>query len=186
MVLISAKTKKLEQRISQSDIFHDIDVVEYIEDKSNGVVVHYLHFPLVMVLNQDCDLNSDNREKQEKNTNKDCRLLHIIVAPLFNFDEFKQGKHWNDIFDVGDAYNINKTPAKKIMQNEDSRYHYLHFEEGFKKLPNLIVDFKHFFTVSSDYMYANLDKRVCTLDDLYREKVNQRFAYYISRIGLPD
>lgn len=186
MALISAKTKKLEQRISQSDIFHDVDVVEYIEEKSDGVVIHYLHLPLVMVLNQDCDLSSDNRDKQNANSNKDSRLLHIIVAPLFNFDEFKQGKHWNNIFDIGVAYRPDKTPAKKIMQNEDPRYHYLHFEEEFKKLPNLIVDFKHFFTVSSGYMYANLDKRVCTLDDLYREKVSQRFAYYISRIGLPD
>lgn len=184
--MITAKTKKLEQRISQCDIFHDIDVVEYVEEKAEGVEIHYLHLPLVIVLNQDCDLNSDDRDKHLENSNKDCRLLHIIVAPLFNYDDFVQGSHWAGIFDVGDSYKSNKTPGKKLLKNEDQRFHYLEFENEFTSLPNLVIDFKHFFTVSTEYLYNNLDKRVCTLGDLYREKVSQRFAYFISRIGLPD
>ena len=186
MPIVSAKTKQLATRISQCDIFHDIDIVERIEEGTDGIVVHYLHLPLVIVLNQDCDLNSDNRDKQKDTSNKDCRLLHLIVAPLFNFDEFKQGKHWDGIFDIGDQYNPLKTTGKKVMNNEDPRYHYLQFEEGFSTLPNLVIDFKHFFTVSTDYLYDNIDNRVCTLGDLYREKVSQRFAYFISRIGLPE
>lgn len=184
--MITAKTKNLELRISQCDIFHDIEVVEYVEDKPEGVEIHYLNLPLVIVLNQDCDLNSDDRDRRKENSNKDCRLLHIVVAPLFNFDNFKDGVHWGEIFDVGDSYKPNKTPGKKLMNNEDPRFHYLEFEDGFKSLPNLVIDFKHFFTVSTDYLYKNLEKRVCTLGDLYREKVSQRFAYYISRIGLPE
>lgn len=31
-----------------------------------------------------------------------------------------------------------------------------------------------------------IEKRLYSLDDLFREKVNQRFSYYISRIGLPE
>jgi len=186
MPLITAKTKNLETRISQCDIFHDIDIVEYIEERPEGIIVHYLHLPLVIVLNQDCDLNSDDRDKQKENSNKDCRLLHLIVAPLFNFDDFKVGKHWSGLFDVGESYNPNKTAGKKVQNNEDPRFHYFQFQEGYNVLPNLVVDFKHFFTVSTAYLYQNVDKRVCTLDDLYREKVSQRFAYYISRIGLPD
>ncbi len=185
MTQISAKTKlSTENRINQCDIFHDIDIVEKIEEESKGIKITYIHFPLVICLNQDCDLNSDNRDKQKDNSNKDCRLLHLIIAPLFNFDEFKQGEHWGDIFQTGIKYNPNKTDGKKVMNNEDPRFHYLHFEDNFI-LPDMVVDFKHFYTISTDYMYENLSKRVCSLSELYREKISQRFAYYFSRIALP-
>ena len=72
-------------------------------------------------MNQDCDLNSDNRDKQKEGSNKDCQLLHLIVAPLFNFDVFKQGEHWGDIFQTSQQYNPKKTDGKKIMNNEDPR-----------------------------------------------------------------
>lgn len=186
MIQISAKIKRnQEQRISQCDIFHDIEVVEKISERDNGIQISYLHFPLVICLNQDCDLNSDSRDKLKENSNKDCRLLHLVVAPLFNFDLFKQGEHWGDIFQTGNQYNPKKTDGKKIINNEDPRFHYLHFEEGFE-LPDMVIDFKHFFSVGTEYLYNNLDKRVCSLSELYREKINQRFAYYISRIGLPE
>lgn len=188
MTQISAKTRKIEeprQRISQCDIFHDIDIVEHIEEGSEGIAVTYIHFPLVICLNQDCDLNSDERDKLAEGSNKDCRLLHLIVAPLFNFDVFKDGEHWGDIFQTGEKYNPTRTTGKKIMNNEDPRFHYLHFEENFM-LPHLVIDFKHFYTVSTKYLYKNLDKRVCSLSELYREKISQRFAYFISRIGLPE
>lgn len=78
----------------------------------------------MICLNQDCDLNSDERDKLKENSNKDCRLLHLIVAPLFNFDVFKDGQHWGDIFQTGQKYNPNRTDGKKIMNNEDPRFHF--------------------------------------------------------------
>ena len=75
--------------------------------------------------------------------------------------------------------------GKKIMNNEDPRFHFLHFEDGFE-LPDMVIDFKHFYTVSTEYLYRNINNRVCSLSELYREKISQRFAYFISRIGLPE
>ena len=186
--MITAKVKKVNQdhRIFQCDIFHDIEIVENIKQKSDGIDVTFLNFPLVICLNQDCDLNSDARDKvPESPTNKNCRLLHLIVAPLYNFDTFKEGTHWGDIFDIGERVKAKSTSATKIMNNEDPRYHYLSFENN-DPFPDLIIDFKHFFTVSTDYMYSNKNKRVCSISEIYREKICQRFANYISRIGLPD
>ena len=166
MTQISAKIKKTEgNRINQCDIFHDIDIVECITEGADGVSVSYIRFPLMICLNQDCDLNSDERDKLKENSNKDCRLLHLIVAPLFNFDVFKDGQHWGDIFQTGQKYNPNRTDGKKIM---------------------MVIDFKHFYTVSTEYLYRNINNRVCSLSELYREKISQRFAYFISRIGLPE
>ena len=72
-----------------------------------------------------------------------------------------------------------------IVYNEDPRYHYLHFNEE-SKLPDMVIDFKHFFTISTEQMYDNLGKRVCSVEKLYRKKICQRFAFFQSRIGLPD
>ena len=68
---VSAKTKPLfENRICQGDIFHDLEIVENVEETAFGARVHYLRFPLVVCLTQDCDLNSDDRDKQQEESNK--------------------------------------------------------------------------------------------------------------------
>lgn len=186
MIQLSAKIKKQnEPRICQCDIFHDIEVVEKITESDKGIDVSYLHFPLVICLNQDCDLNSDARDKGVPGSNKDCRLIHLLVAPLFNFDEFRNGSHWGELFQIGDSYNPNKTKGERVIQNKDERFHFLHFDPSMK-LPDMVIDFKHFFSVNTQYLYDNLDKRVCSLSEVYREKICQRFAFYFSRIGLPD
>jgi hypothetical protein len=70
------------------------------------------------------------------------------------------------------------------MDNEIPRYHYLNFSEN--DMPELIVDFKHFFTINRDLLYKNIDSKLCSLDDLFKEKLSQRFSQFISRIGLPE
>lgn len=183
---ISAKAKIQDNnRICQCDIFRDIEIVEKIEEVNEGVLITYIRFPLVICLNQDCDLNSDSRDKQNDNSNSNCRLLHLLVAPLFNFDSFVQGSHWGDIFQTSVQIKPQKTEGKKIINNENPRYHYLHFDEAVD-LPDTIIDFKHIYTISTNYLYSNLEKRVCAVSELYREKISQRYAYYLSRIGLPD
>jgi hypothetical protein len=120
-----------------------------------------------------------------KDSNKNVRLLHLLIAPLFNFDSFKDGYHWDEIFQTGVQINPKKTDGKNIRQNENPRYHYLHFEEDFV-LPDMVIDFKHLYSVNTDYLYGKIQNRVCSLSELYREKITQRFANYFSRIGLPD
>lgn len=186
MTQISAKTSiSQNERICQCDMFHDIEIVERIVEDDIGIEVNKLHFPMVVCLNQDCDLSSDARDKQNQDVNRNCRLLHLVVAPVFNFDSFMTGGHWGSLFDPGKKYKKDGTEIKKIKNNDDPRYHFLHFDEE-SGMPDMIIDFKHFFSVSTEYLYQNINKRVRAIDELYREKISQRFAYYISRIGLPD
>lgn len=183
---ITAKTRNPIARISQCDIFQDITVVENVRIEGAEVELKTITFPYVICLNQDSDLNNDNRDKVlNPDGNKNCRLLHLIVAPLFVFDSFIEGTHWGDLFDPTPAINIKRTEGKKIMNNEDPRYHFLHFDKE-SNLPEMVIDFKHFFTISTEQLYNSLDHRVCSVDELYREKICQRFAFFQSRIGLPD
>jgi len=184
---ITAKVKNpIDDRISQCDIFQDVEIVEGL--KLNGAIMELrtITFPYIICLNQDCDLLSDVRDKtSSKSTNKNCRLLHLAVAPLFNADSFKEGTHWGELFDVSDSVTEKSTQWRKIVNNEDPRYHFLRFNNE-SHLPDMVIDFKHFFTISTDLLYEKLPQRICSMDVLYREKICQRFAFFQSRIGLPD
>jgi hypothetical protein len=174
------KTKQKLTRIRQGDIFGDIEVIEKISIVGDKLVKDALIFPYVVCLNQECDLLSDYRVTQR---NKDSSLLHLAIAPAFNFDQYLSGSHWGRIFN-GEGGKRDSSRIQLIMKNEIPRYHYLYFAEG--DMPEMIVDFKHFFTINRDVLYDQMDKRICSLEDLFREKISQRFSYYLSRIGLPD
>lgn len=180
---ISARVpKKSPDRISQGDIFSNIEIIEGLEIKGNKLIVNKVCFPYVVCLNQECDLENDYNSaiNQEK---KDCRLMHLAIAPAFNFEQFLSGKHWGELYDSNEGIKRSKSNGKAIIDNQNPRYHYLKFPEVDK--PELIVDFKHFFTVNRDSLYKQIDKRLYSLDNLFREKLSQRFCNYVSRIGLP-
>lgn len=176
------KVKKVPERISQGDIFEDIEVVENIIVENSEVIVKKLSFPYVVCLNQECDLESDYRKSASPLC--DSNLLHLAIAPAFNFDQFISGNHWGAIFSQNPPQKRKDTNVKKIIDNELPRFHYLKFPDA--DMPELVIDFKHFFTIHRDVMYSNLENRLCSIDDLFKEKINQRFSYYISRIGLPE
>lgn len=167
-------------RIMQGDIFYNIDIIEDVIVKPDGAIqLKKITFPLVICLTQDCDLHTDFIHREE---NKSGSLLHLIVAPLFEIQSFREGKNWGDLMNVGDKINSDK--IRYIKGNNDPRYHYVAFPE--KDMPELIIDFKYFFTINRDALYGRLDHKVCSVDDLFRELINQRFCDYLSRIGLPE
>lgn len=180
---ISAKKKILSlERITQGDIFQNIEVIEHISIEKSQVKVDRIIFPFVVCLNQECDLENDYNYR-EQNINKDGCLLHLAIAPAFIFDQYLAGNHWGRIFTENRGQKRTDTIIKKITDNEIPRYHYLKFPDS--DMPELIIDFKHFFTINRFSLYGQLEKRFCSMDDLFRENISQRFSNYIARIGLP-
>lgn len=181
-IKISAKKKSVVQpRICQGDIFKNISVIENISVYGSKLQRDEINFPYVICLNQECDLVNDFNGKER---NKDSSLLHLAIAPAFLFDNFLSGSHWGEIFVGGTTGKRKDTKISAIMDNEIPRYHYLKFPDA--DMPELIIDFKHFFTINRDVFYSKIDNRLCSLSDLFREKVSQRFSYFLSRIGLPE
>jgi hypothetical protein len=156
--------------------------VEHIDVEKAIITVKKILFPFVVCLNQECDLETDFINNNQMLC--DNNLLHIAIAPAFIFEQFLNGTHWGGIFTNNKPQKRTDTTIKKIMDNEIPRYHYLKFPD--RDIPELLIDFKHFFTINRVVMYNQIDKRLCSLDDLFREKINQRFSYFISRIGLPE
>lgn len=183
---ISAKKSKTSQRrICQGDIFTNIEIIENLKVEGSKIVLNKLIFPFIICLNQECDLENDYHTSiSESNECRDSHLLHLAIAPAFIFEQFLNGTHWGKIFNNNTPSKRSETKVKLIMDNEIPRFHYLKFHEN--EMPELIVDFRHFFTINRDFLYSNLDRRLCSLDNLFKEKLSQRFSYFISRIGLPE
>lgn len=168
-------------QIYQADIFRDLEVIEAVKVIADKIYIEKISFPFAICLNQACDLEHDF-ENRSSSENKQ-RMLHAAVAPIFLFEHFLQGKRWGDVFIEEKSQKRTSTEIKKIMDNQIPRYHFLKFPDT--DAPELIIDFKHFFTVSFDYLYSKIDTRFCSMDVLFREQVSHRFSYFISRIGLP-
>lgn len=177
--------------INQCDIFRNVEFIEYVKEEGNAIVVSKIVFPLVMVLTQACDLHQDfsarKRKEIEVNSNHDKFLISIIVAPIYNFEDFRQGQHLEQLgFAMEPKGKRSKSLCENIIKNENKRYHYLNFSEEVD-LVESVIDFKHYFTVTVNYLSQNYnEKYVCSIESLYKELILQRFSNFLSRIGLPD
>ena len=140
------------------------------------------------MLTQDCDLeqNMNARIKASASDNlvsNDKHLISVIVAPLYNVEHLFLGQHLSEI--GIESQKFNSDLKKPVKSNQNTRYHYIEFDSSVV-LPNSIIDFKHYFTVSLNWLEGNIDLRICGIEPIYRELVSQRFSNYLSRIGLPS
>lgn len=199
----------IQHRVSQGDIYRNIEYIESInesEDEDGGIIeISKIIFPYVIVLTQDCDLSQDftfrnesestNEElcnlaqeikSQDKSEGPDDKLmLSVLVAPLYNVEDFYLGTHLEKLDKKMTPINKKKSPGNNLRNNSNPRYHYLEFP-GDVPLVNSVIDFKHYFSIDVGYLYeAEESEFICKVSELYREDISHRFASFLSRIGLP-
>jgi len=171
-------------RISQGDVFRDVECIEYAIEKRGIIEVSKVIFPLVVVLTQDCDLAQDsgNRKKEMQNA----KLLSVLIAPLYNAEHVFLGEHLTDLGLKTESIPRKRSPGLSLMQNERPRYHYIDFPSDVPLVAS-VADFKHYFSTHVSYL-EKIRRRnfVCRLSDLFREDLSQRFAAYLARVGLPS
>ena len=177
-----------EERILQGDIIRDVEYIESASEEAGVITITKVVFPLVIVLTQDCDLVWDYVARKGTANSNDKNLLSIIIAPLYNYEQLKQGTHLMELGLQMRKFHSDpkKTENKLLCQNETPRYHFIEFDETFPVV-NQVVDFKHYFTVNLEYLQTLKNSNyVCSVNPLYRERISQRFANYLARIGLPE
>lgn len=182
--------KEPHARVSQGDIFRDVHFIEDVIQTGSRLEVKRILFPLVIVLTQDCDLQSDSYVRWPGDNppkNQDKRLISVLVAPLYNAAHFLEGSHLSDMGLT--MQHIKKQSSGKVSAvegNFDPRYHYLRFPPE-ARLANFVIDFKHYFSVNVEYLKKQKPtKYVCKVAELYREDLSQRFSSFLARIGLPE
>lgn len=168
-----------KKRVCQGDILRDIKIVIGLSDFDNHTEIN---LPYAIVLTQDCDLKNDYDGRSDE-VNHDKWIKTILLCPAYPADQFFLGEHIADwkmkIQNQGEADKIKKNDQQK-------RYHYLEGDGGYS-VPNLVIDFKHFYTAPRDLIYKNRKiYYLATINELFREELSQRFANFLSRIGLPE
>lgn len=179
--------QKYNERVCQGDIFKNIEYIEYTVEKEGEIEISKIVYPLVIILTQDCDLAQDHtfRWGKEKKKTQDKYLLSSLVAPLYNVEHVLKGNHLSEL-GLNMCVFDSKTQKNNLRINEIPRYHYLEFPPEIPIVPS-VIDFKHYFTANILYL-SKIKKEnfVCKVFELYREDISQRFASFLSRIGLPD
>jgi len=184
--MVKIKTGR-KPRVSQGDIIKDVEYIEHVSEKDGVIEVAKIVFPLAIVLTQDCDLAQDYKFRWSKSDtkNEDKWLMSVIMAPLYNLEHVFTGEHLVDIGMKMNPISRNKSPGKNLKNNETPRYHYLDFSSNSSLAPS-VIDFKHYFTANVAHLKQLKSKNfICQVGELYREDISQRFASYLSRIGLP-
>ena len=180
----SCYIKHSEKRICQGDIYRDITYFLWTDIKKDYIETVEIIVPYLIILTQECDLEQDfkNHINEELNDH-DKYLQSILVSPAYLAEKLRHGIHLEEIGLKMQTFNSKIWP--NVKNNQNPRYHYLSAEEKIK-IPELVIDFKHYYTISRDFFYQNFQKHyIGTLDQLFRENLSQRFSYYLSRIGLP-
>ena len=183
MIRVQAEPSK---RVCQGDIFREVDYVERVLEHEGILEVTKILFPYVIVLTQDCDLEQDHNFRTQTKQTQDKWLISVLVAPVYNAEHVFSGEHLQDIGIKSQLINKKATDGRLLMQNEKPRYHFLEFPSDIPIVPS-VIDFKHYFSVPVMYL-QELKKTnfACTVSELYREDISQRFSAFLSRIGLPD
>ena len=185
MSLGSIYEKRQNDRINMGDILTDIEY-KILQKNDKEITEITITYPYSVVLTQDCDLEQDYDSRNtsvEERKNEDKFVHSILLCPIFNADEFKSGEHLSELGINGEIWCSDLW--KPIKKNIHKRFCYIKKDEN-TELPDLIIDFKNFFTLSRDYIYDTYEeKHLTSVRNLFREDISNRFAHYISRIGLP-
>lgn len=178
-----------DKQVHQGDVIRNLPFYERYIENEGRFELSVLEVPYSIVLTQECDLENYTREgaenkkaKKPGDTFRDKYLVSLLCAPLYNAEHLFQGTQLSEISIESESKNSNQ--RNYIKQNRDPRYHYIEFCPEAKLVP-MVVDFKHYFSVSISILEQDLSQRTCSLMPLYRELISQRFSNFLSRIGLP-
>lgn len=182
----------LNSKVSQGDIYKNIEFIEYVKEENGIIEVSKIVFPYAIILTQECDLTHDFTFRFNKQKNGDKILLSVLAAPIYNAEHVSNGEHLSQIRKrpMQEIKMKRKgsftTSWNKLIQNETPRYHYLEFPNEVPFMVPSVIDFKHYFSLNVEYLYEiRQENFLCKVSELYREDISHRFASFLSRIGLP-
>ena len=148
--------------------------------------------PFAFVISQDCDLDWDftARLSQQK--------IHRLIPNVLLCEVKLATVQAQEIVDSEGSRDSNRSRIwSRIKQNKDERYQFFEsiekchdLQSDEEKIGELVIDFKRYFTVPTDELYVRImfgeTRRRCRLIHPYLEHLSSRFAYFQSRVALPE
>ena len=176
--------------ILQGDIFKNVSYIYKTSESSEYIDITEFEFPYIIVLSQACDISAMSKMLDEGG--KTLKFMpSVLVAPIYDKETLKTGDALSEIINAVDfsmtKENLFSSKEFDIIKNDDhSRFHVLNLEnKDLIEFGSPIIDFKHYFTVSPEYLHSIRDRRVCHLEQLFCEQITLRFANHLSRVAIP-
>lgn len=171
-------------RIEQGDLLKDVPISQIISENKDTIETIDIVFHHMLVISQDCDLEQFFGAQERDKIHMNQYLHNVILLPCFYRDEIERGTCSDFVGIEQDA--LSKKQIDKIKKDEILRYQYIR-DNNPLAIPELFIDFKAYYTLSPNYLYGMYKNRyMATINALFRERITQRYANYISRIGLPN
>jgi len=190
---IKYEKSKVGEALRQGEILSDVVQISLYPEslESTSLKFHRVEHHFAIVVTPDCDLDWDFKAQQGKESSGKLIPNILLCTVMFASD---LAKRINDDRPLSKTF-LGKTAWTRTRQNKEERYHYLEKIDSSLDLQDrgirpLGIDFKDFFTLPTDLLYSSIDDgsilRRCRLVRPYNDHLNSRFAYFQSRIALPE
>lgn len=171
--------------LRQGEMLSDLIETRMVSlNKDQAPQVDLVTDPFALILSQDCDLDLDFQARNSPETVShpvDKLLPSILLCQATSATDLRSHLSDSQIW-------------KQITQNKNERYQYLRsvpaqMDALGTGISDLGADFKRHFAISTEHVYLQLQgpaKRRSRLQSPYVEHLSSRFAYYLSRVALPE
>lgn len=188
-----AKIVTQDEGVNQGDIFKDVKYSFIDSEDNDSIDVIEYTFPYAVVVSQSCDVTFMDEFESGENSLPVKYMPSILLCPIYSKELIAHGEHLKEIYEdinrtliAGSPY-YNKDDIKTTEKDQHVRFHVLKVVANNRTLlDNMVIDFKHIFSVPMKYLRNNRDKRMCSIEDIYIDQIVNKMAAYLSRIGLPD
>jgi len=111
-------------------------------------------------LEWDHNTHINDKETQDK------YLQSILVCPAYHAEKLRNGTHLNELGHKMEHQNRKKWNT--IIKDDNPRYHYLKECEEYQ-IPELAIDFKHYYSIPRDILYKEMKTHMLELSMNYLE-----------------
>ncbi len=179
--------------LRQGEILSNVVQISVLPESVDSALPKLKRVPhdYAIVITPECDLDWDFKAQHGKESQGKLIPNILLCAVVFASDI---AKRINKDRPLSKRFET-RTPWEKTTQNKNERYHFLEKVDSTLDLEgegirSLGIDFKYFFTLPTDFLYSSINhgstRRRCRLIRPYNDHLNSRFAYFQSRIGLPE
>mgnify|MGYP004482993613 CR=1 FL=1 len=182
-----------EKGVNQGDVFKDVKYSFIDSEDNESIDIIEYTFPYAIVVSQSCDVAFMDGFESGAHSAPVKYMPSILMCPIYSKDLIAHGEHLKEIFEdinrtlINGAPYYNKDDSRTTEKDQHVRFHALKVNVNDKTIiDNMVIDFKHIFSVPMKYLRNNRDNRICSIEDIYIDQIVNKMAAYLSRIGLPD
>ena len=177
--------------VYQGDIFREVSYIYKTTETDDYVDITEFVFPYAIVLSQSCDISAMSNMISSGDGKTLKFMPSVLMAPIYDKESLKSGDLLDDViknveFKMEKESTFN-SQAFNIIKNDDHlRFHVLTLDNAERiQFATPMIDFKHYFTVSPEYLQSIRKRRVCHLEQLFCEQITLRFSQHLSRVAIP-